>query len=350
MVNGPSTPIHSARGLHSMRQTPKLIDPITLTVKIESMAVLGARHGSQLSLPSRTKLFREMKISRFPLTSFPRKKAKHVSLKATPTCDGRTFKKMSPSEWSNHFDYVSIDVSRYIEALKPNVGKMFMSPKGDDSVKKRILSIYLLVSLGLAYHFEDEIEESVRDAFEKIDEMMAGEEDLYTVSTIFWVFRTYGYNISSEVFTRFKEDNGKFKQCLTKDVRGMLSLYEAAHLGTTTEYIMDEALSFSSKTLALIAEDHMFPSHLLRHIQNALALPQRWNMEVMVAVEYIRFYEHEVGHDEMILKFSKLNFNLIQLHYLRELKILIKSNRGNALLFTSDVLRAPILTCEDYAD
>ncbi|CAN7140145.1 unnamed protein product [Brassica rapa subsp. narinosa] len=290
------------------------------------MAVLGARHGSQLSLPSRTKLFREMKISRFPLTSFPRKKAKHVSLKATPTCDGRTFKKMSPSEWSNHFDYVSIDVSvkRYIEALKPNVGKMFMSPKGDDSVKKRILSIYLLVSLGLAYHFEDEIEESVRDAFEKIDEMMAGEEDLYTVSTIFWVFRTYGYNISSEVFTRFKEDNGKFKQCLTKDVRGMLSLYEAAHLGTTTEYIMDEALSFSSKTLALIAEDHMFPSHLLRHIQNALALPQRWNMEVMVAVEYIRFYEHEVGHDEMILKFSKLNFNLIQLHYLRELKILIK--------------------------
>ena len=104
----------------------------------------------------------------------------------------------------------------------------------------------------------------------------------------------------------------------------MLSLYEAAHLGTTTEYIMDEALSFSSKTLALIAEDHMFPSHLLRHIQNALALPQRWNMEVMVAVEYIRFYEHEVGHDEMILKFSKLNFNLIQLHYLRELKILIK--------------------------
>ncbi|KAG5376201.1 hypothetical protein IGI04_040797, partial [Brassica rapa subsp. trilocularis] len=280
---------------------PKLIDPITLTVKIESMAVLGARHGSQFSLPSRTKMFREMKISRFPLTSFPRKKAKHVSLKATPTCDGRTFKKMSPSEWTNHFDYVSIDVSemdalkREIEALKPNVGKMFMSPKGDDSVKKRILSIYLLVSLGLAYHFEDEIEESVRDAFEKIDEMMAGEEDLYTVSTIFWVFRTYGYNISS-----------------------------AAHLGTTTEYIMDEALSFSSKTLALIAEDHMFPSHLLRHIQNALALPQRWNMEVMVAVEYIRFYEHEVGHDEMILKFAKLNFNLIQLHYLRELKILIK--------------------------
>ncbi|KAF8102594.1 hypothetical protein N665_0198s0292 [Sinapis alba] len=298
---------------------------------MESIAVLGAKHGSPLSLPSQTKLFREMKISRFPLTSFPRKQAKLVFLKATPTCDDRTFKKMPPSEWTNHFDYVSIDVSemealkREIEALKPNVGKMFMSPKVVDSVKKRILSIYLLVSLGLAYHFEDEIEESLRDAFEKIDEMMAGEEDLYTVSTIFWVFRTYGYKISSEVFTRFKEDNGiKFKQCLTKDVRGMLSLYEAAHMVTTTEYIMDEALSFSSSNLVSLAEDHMCPSHILRHIKNALTLPQRWNMEVIVAVEYIRFYEQEVGHDEMILKFAKLNFNLIQRHYLQELKILTK--------------------------
>lgn len=88
-------------------------------------------------------------------------------------------------------------LKRDIEALKPNVGKIFMLPKGVDSVKKRLLSIYLLVSLGLAYHFEDEIEESLRYAFDKIDEMMAGEEDLYTVSTIFWVLRTYGYNISS---------------------------------------------------------------------------------------------------------------------------------------------------------
>lgn len=86
---------------------------------------------------------------------------------------------------------------REIEALKPEVVKMLMSPKSVDAVKKRILMIYLLVSLGLGYHFEDEIEEILRGDFEKIDEMMAGEDDLYTVSTIFWVFRTYGYGMSS---------------------------------------------------------------------------------------------------------------------------------------------------------
>lgn len=88
-------------------------------------------------------------------------------------------------------------LEREIKALKPKVRDMLMSSNDVESVKKRILMIYLLVSLGIAYHFEDEIEESLRDGFEMIDEMMAGEDDLYTVSTIFWVFRTYGHNMSS---------------------------------------------------------------------------------------------------------------------------------------------------------
>lgn len=126
------------------------------------------------------------------------------------------------------------------------------------------------------------------------------------------------------MFTKFKEDNGKFKECLIEDERGMLSLYEAAHLGTTTDYIMDEALSFASTNLALFAEDKMCPSHLSRHIQNALCISQHWNMEIIVAVEYIKFYEQEVGHEEMLLKFAKLNFNFLQGHYLQEVKILTK--------------------------
>lgn len=57
--------------------------------------------------------------------------------------------------------------------------------------------IYLLVSLGLAYHFEEDIYETLKEGFENIEETMDGEEDLYTVSVIFWVFRRYGHHISS---------------------------------------------------------------------------------------------------------------------------------------------------------
>lgn len=95
----------------------------------------------------------------------------------------------------NFFSWKEMDaLGREIEALKPQVRNMFMSSKG---IKKKIIFIYLLVALGLAYHFEDEIVETLEDGFQKIEEMMAGEDDLYTVSVIFYVFRTYGHNISS---------------------------------------------------------------------------------------------------------------------------------------------------------
>lgn len=84
-----------------------------------------------------------------------------------------------------------------IDALKPGVKDTLMCSQGIYSTKKRILMIYLLVSLGLAYHFEEEIYETLKDGFENIDEMMDGEDDLYTVSIVFWVFRRYGHHISS---------------------------------------------------------------------------------------------------------------------------------------------------------
>ncbi|KAJ4912732.1 putative terpenoid synthase 7 [Raphanus sativus] len=194
--------------------------------------------------------------------------------------------------------------------------------EGHDSVKRKILLIYLMISLGVAYHFENEIEKTLTHAFENIDDMIAYERDLYTISIFFWVFRTYGYNMSADVFKRFKGDDGKFMDSLTKDAKGMLILYEAAHLRTTRDYIMDEALSFTTKHLESLAG--RTSPHLSRLIQNALGLSQHWNMEILVAMEYISFYQQEEDHDETLLKFSKLNFKLLQLIYLEELKILSK--------------------------
>ncbi|KAF3500156.1 hypothetical protein F2Q69_00041360 [Brassica cretica] len=88
-------------------------------------------------------------------------------------------------------------LGREIKALKPKVEDLFLSSSGVNSTKKNIFFIYLLVSLGLAYHFEAEIEENLKEGFQMIEEMLSGEDDLHTVSIIFWVFRTYGHNVSS---------------------------------------------------------------------------------------------------------------------------------------------------------
>ncbi|GMQ10075.1 hypothetical protein CsSME_00053220 [Camellia sinensis var. sinensis] len=49
----------------------------------------------------------------------------------------------------------------------------------------------------------------------------------------------------ADVFNKFKDDNGKICESLIGDVRGLLNLYEAAHLRLRGEDILDEALSFT---------------------------------------------------------------------------------------------------------
>ncbi|WZY85230.1 hypothetical protein YC2023_031614 [Brassica napus] len=208
---------------------------ISMVVKMKSIAVFVPKHGSQVFLPSPNhNLFPVNKLSCFPLMSVPTKPPKFVRLKATTTMtrddqeSNRTFKELLPSPWTDQFHTISVDVSeidalrKEIDVLKPKVKKALMSYQGIDSAKKRILMIYLLVSLGLAHHFEDEIDETIKEGFEKKEEMIEGENDLYTVSIIFWVFRRYG----PYIFRRFTKDNGNFKESLVGDAKGMLSLYE----------------------------------------------------------------------------------------------------------------------------
>ncbi|EFH67713.1 predicted protein [Arabidopsis lyrata subsp. lyrata] len=294
---------------------------------MEAIRVFGPKLGSKLSIRSQTSAFPPCKLSPFPLTQISSKPLHLIPLRATTiplACDdkenNRKFEKLGPSEWGHQFLSAHVDLSemealgREIEALKPKVRDMFKSFKGMKSNKKNFLLIYLLVSLGLAHHFEDEIEKSIKDDSQEMEEMMAGENDLYTVSIIFWVFRTYGHNISSDVFNRFKGDNGKFKECLATDAKGILSLYEAAHMGTTTDYILDEALSFALSYLKSLAASGICKPNLSGHK----------NVEILVAKEYIRFYKQEEDCDNTLLKFAKLNLKFLQLHYLQELKILSK--------------------------
>ncbi|CAF1919071.1 unnamed protein product [Brassica napus] len=213
---------------------------------------------------------------------------------------GFDFTKFPPSKWGDHFLTVTVTdsdldaLAKEIELLKPKVRDMLILYSEDDgeTTKRKILIIHFLVTLGLAYHFENEIEHIVKVAFEKIANLIADENDLYTISIMFRVFRTYGHNMSS-----------------------------ALHFRTTTDYILDEALSFTWSHLEPIATGQLAsPGHISRLIQKALHIPQHMNIEALVAREYISFYEQEDNHDDTLLKLAKLNFKFLQLHYFQELK------------------------------
>lgn len=234
--------------------------------------------------------------------------------------------------------------------MKPKVRDMLTSFKNGDN--ERIRLIHLLMNLGIAYHFETGIDEILNDAFGKVDDIIAKKDDLETISTMFEVFRLRGYYMSCgknisypesrlyiythicnlvfgfiiDAFSRFKGEDGKFKESLAEDSRGMLQLYQAAHLGTPSEDIIDEALIFSRHHLESLTSNHAasVSPHLSTHIKNALCRARYHNLEILATREYISFYDQEEDHNETLLKFAKLNFNYCQLHYIQELKDLTK--------------------------
>ncbi|KAF3949774.1 hypothetical protein CMV_024393 [Castanea mollissima] len=83
--------------------------------------------------------------------------------------------------------------------------------------------------LGVAYHFEREIQEALEHLYATFNDKN-DVDDLYEVSLSFRLLRQEGFKVSCVVFNKFKDEDGQFKESLTSNVEGMLAFYEATHL------------------------------------------------------------------------------------------------------------------------
>nr|XP_010909538.2 alpha-humulene synthase [Elaeis guineensis] len=163
-----------------------------------------------------------------------------------------------------------------------------------------------LQRLGVAYHFEKEIDEILSQIYNAHIEG----EDLYAVALHFRLLRQHGYNISTNVFIKFKEAEGSFKAILKNDVKGLLSLYEAAYLCTLEDYILDEALNFAKVHLKTM-EKQMRPI-LATRVLDALEMPLHRRMRRLEAKNYISIYQEDEGRINVVLELAKLDFHLLQ--------------------------------------
>ncbi|KAG5588625.1 hypothetical protein H5410_049059 [Solanum commersonii] len=137
------------------------------------------------------------------------------------------------------------------------------------------------------------------------------------------------------VFKKFTNDDGKFKETLTKDVQGLLSLYEAAHLIVHGEEILEEALSFTvthlwidsstaEAAIGLAIVKSMSPkldNSLKAQVSEALFQPIHTNVPRVVARKYVCIYENIESHNDLLLKFAKLDFHILQKMHQRELRV-----------------------------
>ncbi|XXG55740.1 hypothetical protein AAC387_Pa03g3341 [Persea americana] len=171
--------------------------------------------------------------------------------------------------------------------------------------------------LGVAYQFEQEISDALNGLHSEKTEQ-AIKDSLHDTSLYFRLLRQHGCNLSSDIFNKFKEEGGGFKASLCEDAMGLLSMYEAAHLGVKGEAILEEAKVFSTETLKILME--RVERKLADRIEHALEIPLHWRALRMEARWYIDVYEKEDGRIGDLLDFAKLDFNMAQMVYQTELK------------------------------
>ena len=132
------------------------------------------------------------------------------------------------------------------------------------------------------------------------------------------------------MFNKFKDNQaGKFKESLIDDVAGMLCLYEAAYLGIPEEDILDEAIAFTTSHLELMVtddqvishdhHDHQDHHHLVEEINHAMNRPIRKGLPRLEARYYINIYSGDESHNQILLNFAKLDFNMLQVQHQKEL-------------------------------
>ncbi|XP_057962436.1 valerianol synthase TPS1G-like [Malania oleifera] len=238
----------------------------------------------------------------------------------------------APSVWASRFISFSPDNSkrewygRQIEGLKEEVRRMVMEREGNMVDKVKLINA--LQRLGVSYHFEKEIEDQLQLIFAACTTTTAAAghfnfngDDLDNTSLLFRVLRQNGFNLSSNVFKKFKGSDGKFKKELTNDVRGMLSLYEAAHLGIQGEDILEEAVGFVSGHLEECMKSGILAGQpqLEKHVKHALERPLHKTITRLEASHFISLYGQDESRNETLLKFAVLDFNMLQIQHQEEL-------------------------------
>ncbi|KAL5714215.1 hypothetical protein ACHQM5_016206 [Ranunculus cassubicifolius] len=161
--------------------------------------------------------------------------------------------------------------------------------------------------LGLGYMFEVDIQRNLSSCEENSVLM---DQSLHTMSLYFRLSRQHGFNVTEDVFKVFKEDDGSFIDDISKDIRGVLSLYEASYFGIEGEDTLDEAKKFAHIHLTNTKEK--MDSNLVEQVDHALDLPLNLRMIRLETRWYLDAYSRRKDVIPYLLELAKLDFNMVQ--------------------------------------
>jgi hypothetical protein len=123
----------------------------------------------------------------------------------------------------------------------------------------------------------------------------------------------------TDVFDKFRDAMGSFSMDLATDSKGLLSLYNAAHMAVPGEAVLDDAVAFARRHLEA-AKGKLIRSPMVEQVSRALNTPRpRWPRR-LEAMHYITEYEQEDEHNAIILELARLDFSIVRSVYIEEIK------------------------------
>ncbi|KAJ0984440.1 hypothetical protein J5N97_002796 [Dioscorea zingiberensis] len=120
-----------------------------------------------------------------------------------------------------------------------------------------------------------------------------------------------------DVFFEFMNNNGSFKEELSKDLKGLQSLYEASHMAVEGEELLSQAMEFSKQHLK--ASMQYLDPNLAQQVGMTLAFPRQRMMERFEARRFIEHFSQDFRKNSPIIELATLDFNSVQSLYQKEI-------------------------------
>ncbi|KAI3935510.1 hypothetical protein MKX01_020795 [Papaver californicum] len=208
------------------------------------------------------------------------------------------------------------DTELLVKKMEKQVKGMLM--KEVESMSKLEL-IDAIQRLGMSYLLEEDIHKILENMYHDDEQEM--EDNLYATSLRFRLLRQHGFHESQDIFDEFKHTKGGFKQTITDDVKGMLSLFEAAHLLSEGENTLTEAILFTRRHLSDTGSNNdKINVNLAAQVRRSLDIQFHWRVPRSEARFCIEAYEFQKDMNPLLLEMAKLNFNMVQAQHEMELR------------------------------
>ncbi|KAG8635276.1 probable terpene synthase 13 isoform X2 [Manihot esculenta] len=200
-------------------------------------------------------------------------------------------------------DFNMKNLQKKLRSLMHNVNK-----EGEDAAQG-LAMVDAIQRLGIEYHFQEEIDMILQRHY-----MMHGTynyNDLHEAALGFRLLRQEGYHVLA-VFDKFKDREGKFKQNVDYDIKGLLGLYEASQLSIGREdHILDEAGDYSYRLLNSWVTQ--LDDNQARAVEKTLEYPHHKSLARFMAKHFIRDLQGgNIGWMNELQQLAKLDFTRVQ--------------------------------------